>query len=440
MPKAHCKTESTRLQAFLETCAKEVGEASGFVQRQSKLTSALFVQTLVLSCLDQPEASLNQMVQWSDELGLELTPQALDKRMTDQAVVFLAELVERAVTHLQRQVNVPCSVLRQFNGISVVDSTQVALPDSLRARFAGSGGDAACASVKFHLRFDYLAGHVSALEAVAGRSSDQTCQLHRQQLAAGSLQLFDLGYFQQTALSDIAAASAYFICRLHPQVGLYESPTAAKSIDMSTWVNALRGDQHEFNLWVGSQARVPVRILLQRLPTQVVEARRRKAHATDRRKRKTYSQAYLELLGWAILITNVSPTQLTFAQVMALYPIRWQIELVFKLWKSHARLTSVGRWRPQRVLCHLYARLLALILFHWLVAPWRFGDWGELSLTKAFQVLQRHTLRLAQAIVSGWRTLTTVLEKITGDFRRFAGKDKRRQSPSSFQAFVRLGA
>lgn len=65
--------------------------------------------------------------------------------------------------------------------------------------------------------------------------------------------------------------------------------------------------------------------------------------------------------------------------------------------------------RPERVLCHLYARLLALVLFHWLIAPWRFGEWGELSLTKAFQVFQRPTLLLAQAMGAGWQDRTLCL-------------------------------
>jgi hypothetical protein len=440
MPQTNYKAESTVLQTFLETYAEEVGEETGFVQRRSKLNSALFVQTMVLSCMDKPEASLNQMVQWSEELGLELTAQGLNKRLNERAVTFLWRLVERAVVSLRRQARVPEAQLEQFKEVSIVDSTQVALPECLRVQFAGSGGNASSASIKFQLRFDYLAGHISALEVEAGRQSDHGCQLHRQQLTKHSLQLFDLGYFDQSALADIAQADAYFICRLHPQVGLYKSVRASKSIDMASWLKQLDGDRYEFESYVGSQERVPVRVLLQRLPADIIEERRRKAQATARRKGKTYSQSHLTFLDWSILITNVPRQRLSFEQVMTLYPIRWQIELIFKLWKSHAKLASVGHWRPQRVLCHLYARLLALILFHWLIAPWRFGEWGELSLTKAFQVFQRHSLRLAQAILADWSEMASVLEKIISDCLRFACKNKRKKSPSSFQSFVQAGA
>src|SRR5687767_13412908 len=107
MPQTNYKAESAVLQTFLEAYAEEVGEETGFVQRRSKLNSALFVQTLVLSCMDQPEASLNQMVQWSDELGLALTAQGLNKRLNERAVTFLWRLVERAVASLRRQAGVP---------------------------------------------------------------------------------------------------------------------------------------------------------------------------------------------------------------------------------------------------------------------------------------------------------------------------------------------
>jgi len=439
MPQTNYKVESSVLQRFLETYAETIGRETGFEQRRSKLTSARFVQTLVLSCINQPEASLNQMVQWSDEIGLEVTAQGLDKRLNDRGVKLLWGLVERAVAQLRREAKVPEALLAQFKEIAIVDSSQVALPACLVDLFAGSGGNASVASLKFQLRFDYLAGHISALGVEAGRHSDHRCQFHRQHLTPGSLQLFDLGYFDQAALADIAQAQAYFICRLHPQVGLYESFEAGKSMDVAHWLTQLNQDRYEFERYVGSQERVPVRVLVQRLPATLIEQRHRKARATARRKGKTYSQPHMTLLDWSILITNVPLGCLSFEHVMALYPIRWQIELIFKLWKSHAKLASVGQWRPQRVLCHLFARLLALVLFHWLIAPWRFGEWGELSLTKAFQVFQRHTSRLAQAILAGWHHMTCVLAKISDDCLRFARKNKRKQSPSSFSFFCSIG-
>lgn len=435
MPKVNYKTERKALHTFLETYATELGRESGFVQRASKLNSALFVQTMVLSCIANPEASLNQMVEWSDELGLALTAQGLDKRLNEGAVNLLWGLVERGVACLRRQANVAEAQLEQFKEIALVDSTQIALPACLREQFAGSGGNASSASVKFQLRFEYLSGQVSALAVEAGRSSDQHTCLHRQQLTKGSLQLFDLGYFNQTALTEITQAEAYFLCRLHPQVGLYETAKTSTSIDLLDRLKQGVGDRLEFTAYLGSTSRLSVRVLAQRLPSAVIAERHRKAQATARRKRKAYSQHYLTLLDWSVLITNVPQERLVFEQIMALYPIRWQIELLFKLWKSHAKLASVGQWRPQRVLCHLYARLLALVLFHWLIAPWRFGVWGELSLTKAFQVLQHHTLRLAQAIVAGWRGLAPVLDKIIRGWRRFAKKNKRRHSPSSLDRF-----
>jgi DDE family transposase len=440
MPKANYKTERAVLQAFLETYAEELGRETGFVRRESKLNSALFVQTMVLSCVANPEASLNEMVEWSDELGLALTAQGLDKRLNEGAVSLLWRLVERGVARLRREASVPEALLAQFKEIAIVDSTQVALPAYLSSPFAGSGGNASAASVKFQLRFDYLSGQVSALAVEAGRHSDHQCQWHRQPLKSGSLQLFDLGYFKQAALTDITQADAYFICRLHPQVGLYETVKTATGINLAQRLKQVVGDRLEFTSYIGNQSRLPVRVLAQRLPAVVVAQRHRKAQATARRKNKCYSQNYLTLLDWSILITNVPQARLAFEHVMALYPIRWQIELLFKLWKSHAKLASVGQWRPQRVLCHLYARLLALVLFHWLIAPWRFGTWGELSLTKAFQVFQHHTFRLAQAIGAGWRGLSRVLDKLIRDCLRFARKDKRRQSPSSFYVFVHAGA
>ena len=63
-----------------------------------------------------------------------------------------------------------------------------------------------------------------------------------------------------------------------------------------------------------------------------------------------------------LIITNVSQKVLPIEVVPALYRIRWQIELIFKIWKSviglhHNRIMKYTQW-----LCLLHFKLLLMIV------------------------------------------------------------------------------
>jgi hypothetical protein len=76
--------------------------------------------------------------------------------------------------------------------------------------------------------------------------------------------------------------------------------------------------------------------------------------------------------------------------------VRWQVELLFKLWKSHGRIDEWRSEKPWRILCEIYMKLLGMLIHHWifLVGFWQFPD---RSLFKAAQTVQRFALALASS-------------------------------------------
>lgn len=440
MPNEQYSEKSQELQRIVEGQARQISQRIGFVQRESKMTGEKFAQTMVIGCLGKSQPSLNDLVQVSADLGVDISASGLNQRIDWEAVELLRELLAESIQQLKGGDQRAIGVLQQFSKVYLLDSTHIGLADSLRDIFRGLGGDGPQASVKLYLSYEYLSGDISALEVSDGRSPDQKCRLHVEQAQAGSLHVFDLGFFKQEVFAELDETDAYFVSRYQSQTDLYWRQTDPDPFDVAAVTQSMAGNCCEIQAYLGRKSRVPVRVIFQRLPPKVVQERRRKAKAKMRHEKKTPSQRYLQLLEWAIFITNVPASCLTLEQVVLVYRIRWQIEVVFKVWKSEAHLDHLREWRPERVLCQLFARLIGLVLFHWLVAPYRFLPSAELSLAKAFHVLRRHLSAIAHALASKGERLAAIFARLEADLLRFARKDPRKKSPSTFQSLCLAGA
>jgi len=170
-----------------------------------------------------------------------------------------------------------------------------------------------------------------------------------------------------------------------------------------------------------------------RCPQEVADRRRQKAIENGKRKGRTPSQEYLALLDWTIFVTNVPPEMLSVKQVVLLYRVRWQIELVFKLWKSYCGLGRIAGVRRERVLTELYAKMIGIVLTHFLVAPLRMPEGAganrEISPVQVRQILRRFARQLNQ-VLACLDDLVNVLEETILHIRHFGFKQKRRKNPN----------
>jgi hypothetical protein len=189
-----------------------------------------------------------------------------------------------------------------------------------------------------------------------------------------------------------------------------------------------------WSVQVGKTAHLPCRMLVVRLPQKVVDQRRRRLRDDAQRRGKPLSARALALCAWNVFLTNLPPARLSLPQILACYALRWQIELIFKLWKSQAGLKHLAGLRTGRVLCEIYAKLIGLVLTHFLIAPLRFwyiDQRIEISLSKAHSILQHCLPNLLPALQQDLPALHIHLEDLFLRILRLARKDKRVKSPSS---------
>ena len=414
---------SETVKKFFTHDAEQMARETEFVRRTSKMTGSLWLQMWVLGLLDTPRSALHQLAEFcEDHFSLHITAQGIDDRVHSTAVTFFKAMFGLALAVCRQTVRIPLRILTQFSAVNLFDSTGISLPACLATEFPGSGGDASPAALKLQLVFDFLSGAFMAVDVTDGRQPDQAYAHFLDVIEAGSLNLFDLGYFTLARLQGIMEHGAYFVCRWLHGTGLYDENGEHISL-----VHLLRGDERNaFECWlqVGADTRLTLRMCCFRVLGEIANRRRQKARKAAAKKGRQPTKASLELLGWTILLTNTPPTMIPLQLIALLYALRWHIELVFKLWKSQAKLHQVAGFRKERVLVDVYAKLIGLVLFHFLVMPLRAKN-VDLSPAKAFQRFARKSRALATALRSG-RHVQQWLIHLHAKLLKWATREKRK--------------
>jgi hypothetical protein len=427
-----------RWQQVLGPWAAELERSSGFVQRRSKLDGPHFAQTLVLGWLAHPRAPLSALAQLAACRGVALSVQGLAQRFSQAAVEFLRQLLERAVTQMTVAAEpVAIALLQRFTAVWIADSTVISLPAALADQWRGCGGGhlpgQGSAALKLQVRLEALTGQLGGPLLQDGRTHDGATPWQQEPLAPGSLRLVDLGYSCLERLAAWSAAGTYWLLRLEVQTAVF-GPRGTR-LRVPRWLRRQTGTQAGASIAVpvtlGVRARVPARLLAVRVTRAEATRRRAAIRKAAKRQGQPLSQERLDRAGWTIYITNVPEALLTLEEALVLARLRWQIELLFKLWKDHG---AVDEWRsaqPDRILCEVYAKLLGQVLQHWLllVTAWAYPD---RSLRQAVHTIQTQIGyvaavldvpdRLAEAFALIGRCLAVGCRLTT-----------RRRAPSTFQ-------
>lgn len=311
------------------------------------------------------------------------------------------------------------------------------MPDSLKEVFPGAGGSAAQAGAKIQLGWEYKSSTFAHFARIPWNIPDTKYVDAVVALAQrGSLFLFDLGYFKLAAFARIAAAHAYFLSRRNHHTTLYSA--GAGRLHEWDLVRALQTESRsllEQALYLGAQERVAARLIAARMPEAVVNERRRRARQGARKRGYTPSHAHLTLLAWNLFITTVPGTVWTPETVGTADPLRWQVELIFKSWKSYLQLATLTTKKAETPLCYLSGRLLLILLTYALSPSLRAAGWEkkrrELSLLNLVRHLQAFADQWFHALFQAEAELHHFLSRACATAERLVAKASRKRRTSA---------
>jgi hypothetical protein len=161
------------------------------------------------------------------------------------------------------------------------------------------------------------------------------------------------------------AAGAGLIVRAHWQNLPLQDAQGAR-LDVLAWLRSLppTSVEHpaERQVLLPTPAGVfPLRLVAATLPGAAQPRALQRVRENAKHKGRRPSPDSLDAAKFMLVLTNLPATH-SAAQVLALYRLRWQVELAFKRWKSLFALADVRAHDPDLVQTYLLGNLIAAVL------------------------------------------------------------------------------
>ena len=211
---------SNIMQELFHASVNQKVQELGVVQRICKLSYALFIQFLVCGWFEKPDASYTDLVNTAQDLGVDISRQAIAKRMTPETDEILKATLEVAATQALTVRTQYLPMLDQFTGVYVQDSTWIALPDELHTIHEAPSNKSKRpkSALKLQLCFDVLTGTFHHYNLMDGATPDSKAAEQFSPLPKRSLCLADLGYFSLDAFDKMTQRGIFWISKFKANV------------------------------------------------------------------------------------------------------------------------------------------------------------------------------------------------------------------------------
>ena len=310
---------------FDASTLNERGGQLEFCQRQRQITPFRFGLSMVASMASQKVQSLADLQRqfnalWDTEVSYKAFYNQLAKA---SCASFLLTALSDIMSKLTRKVLgfQPGQAFSEWNRIIIQDGSSFAIHDALCQVFPGRFNTVKPAAVELHCTLDLLRD--APLTIVLSPDTDaEHDYLPEPQRLRGDLFLADRGYLDLTYLRDVDRHGGFFIVRakegLNPRVidAVREDGQRVKSCqdrDFQGIIPKLPKQQ---------RVELDVAWLIGRQPFRL----------------RLIASWNKETRSFVYLLTNLPQSRYNIDRICLGYKLRWQIELLFKEWKSYANL------------------------------------------------------------------------------------------------------
>jgi hypothetical protein len=328
--------------AYIEKTARET---RAFV-RGREIGSAVVLLRLILSyCLGGK--GLRSTAAWAASLGLaDISNVALLYRLR-QCGDWLSLLVSHALSS-------SCPKAAQARMIRIVDATTVPKAGQKAKRNNGLW--------RLHSAFDLPLERFSHFELTDEGEGER---LDRIPVIPGEIRLADRAYLAADRVAPVLEAGGDIIVRAGWKRARWLNAEGEPFDLIAALKKAAKAGKMDRPIWLGRKGRRPalgLRLVAVRKPPQARAEARRKARRAAQRERSKISHKTLIAAEWVILVTSLPAETYATDDVLALYRLRWRIELAFKRLKSLIGLKEPPGFDERSAKPWILAHLLLILL------------------------------------------------------------------------------
>jgi len=316
------------------------------IERGRKVISGITLLRLALA-RGPGGLSLSATAAWATMRGLpEMSDPGIKYRL-DKSVGFLEAVMSRQLAAQSAGANVrwPGRILRASDGTCI-------------GKRGNTGTD-----WRVHAVYDLGRGGFAHLELTDGHGSEA---IDRGASVAAEVRIGDRNYATAPSLSrfcEDAVDGADFIVRVRWRAFNLHRPDG-QDFDLIDHLAALPNDMAPHEVTVVAKAKRPLtlRLIMQRKTPEAAEATRAKLRREASRRQTKIDPRSLVAAEFMILATSLPDHSYPAHEILAVYRLRWQIELAFKRLKSLLHIDRLPTWTAQASRSWLYAHLIMALL------------------------------------------------------------------------------
>jgi hypothetical protein len=332
-----------------DTLTRTARETAAFLRPREIKTAVDLLRLVLAYCLG--DRGLRLTAAWAASIGLvDISNVALLYRLR-QCGDWLALLIGRMLA---------ATAPRASRGrlIRIIDATSV--PQ------AGSAGKRENKLWRIHCAFDLPRERFGHLELTDEREGER---LDRIPVIKGEIRIGDAAHVQPDRMGHVLDQGGDFLVRAGWRSARWLDARGRKINIIAVLRKAREDGLIDQPIWIGRRNGTPlgVRLVAVKKPPQAAADARRKARRNAQREGYRLSKKALIAADWVMLVTSLKPEEFTTKDVLALYRLRWRIELGFKRLKSLVGLKGPPGFDARSAKPYVLAHLLMILLLEPLI-------------------------------------------------------------------------